>query len=115
MASAVPVNLTVEQGADFLVEFNLRNESNSFLNLANYSVVAQCARNYYSTTPKFDLGASIPVDTQDLGLVELRLDATQTASLKAGRYVYSLVVTNDLTGEKDRYIEGIVTVTPGVL
>ena len=51
MASAVPVNLTVEQGADFLVEFNLRNESNSFLNLANYSVVAQCARNYYSQHP----------------------------------------------------------------
>jgi hypothetical protein len=115
MASTVPVNLTVEQGADFLVEFNLRNESNSFLNLAGYSVSAQFARNYYSTTPKFSLNASIPVDTQDLGLVQLELSAAETTAFKAGRYVYSLVITNDATGEKDRYIEGIVTVTPGVL
>ena len=114
MATAVPVNLTVEQGADFLVEFNLRNESNSFLNLAGYQVSAQFARNYYSTTTKYSLNAAIPIDTVDLGLVQLSLSAADTAALKAGRYVYSLNVT-DTFGSTDRYIEGVLTVTPGVL
>jgi hypothetical protein len=35
-----------------------------------------------------------------------------TANLKAGRYVYDLLITNNSDGIKTRVVEGIVVVTP---
>jgi hypothetical protein len=44
----------------------------------------------------------------------LTLSDTQTAALKAGRYVYDIVINETATGTKTRAAEGIVTVMPGV-
>jgi hypothetical protein len=44
----------------------------------------------------------------------LSLTDTATASLRAGRYVYDIIITDTSTGVKTRAAEGIVSVMPGV-
>ena len=46
-------------------------------------------------------------------MLNLSLTNAQTDALKAGRYVYDLMVT-DGSGSKSRVVEGQATVTPGV-
>jgi hypothetical protein len=48
-----------------------------------------------------------------IGQILLRLTATQTTALKAGRYIYDVVITDEF-GVKNRVIEGMVIVTEGV-
>ena len=117
MATAVPINLTIEQGTDFIVEFNLRAESGNFINLFNYTVTAKMARNY-TTSVKYSLNPTILNPTT--GLIRLSMPdgvssfVQTTNNLKEGRYVYSVYI-NGSSGTTSKVVEGIITVVPGVL
>lgn len=117
MATAVPINLTIEQGTDFAVEFNLRDENGDYINLSGYTVTAKMARNY-TTTTKYSLNPVI-LDSAT-GLIRLSMPdtggslITKTGDLKAGRYVYNVFV-NSLTGVSNKVVEGVITVVAGVL
>jgi hypothetical protein len=67
-------------------------------------------KSYYSSTAT-DIGASVTNSAN--GQITLSMTAANTANLKAGRYVYDLVIT-DSNLTKTRVIEGIITVTPSV-
>ena len=47
------------------------------------------------------------------GRVQLSLNAVQTTAMKAGRYVYDVVITSP-SGLKTRVLEGTVSVLEGV-
>jgi hypothetical protein len=120
MATAVPINLTVEKGADFLVDFNLREENGDFQDLSGFSLTGYFARSY-SSSVRYSFAATIP--DAATGLIRLELDKSttvigtnqpSTASLKAGRYVYNVFITS-AGGDRDKVIEGVLTVNPGVL
>lgn len=115
MTTTLPVNLTVNQGSTFSIDFNLKDENNDYIDLTGYNAVGLFARNYYSTTTSYSLNAEIPVGSETVGLVRLSLSAIETSALKAGRYVYTVNITNDTQTSTDRYIEGVLTVNPGVL
>ena len=117
MATAVPINLTIEQGTDFIAEFNLRDESGNFINLSGYTVASKMARNY-TTSVKYSLNPVIlNVST---GLIRLSMpDGSSsfiqtTNNLKEGRYVYNVYISSSL-GITNKVIEGIITVVSGVL
>lgn len=112
MATALPVNVTVEQGSDFIYEHTVKDVNGSAVDLTNYSVVGTFARNF-TTDTKYNFTATIPTPLE--GSVTLELDSVTTAGLKAGRYVYSVFLTNSVSGAVDRELEGIVTVTPAVI
>ena len=120
MTVAVPINLTIEKGADFFVEFNLRDEDGNYLDLTNYTVSAKMARNFYSTTTKYGLN---PQKVDNLtGLISISMNDiavgqfdTGTSDLKVGRYVYNIFIESTGTYGKDKVIEGIIEVIPGVL
>lgn len=123
MKTALPVNITVDQGADLFVEFNITDKNSNYVNLEGYSVQANFSRSYESVTPTYSFDASIPPENVDVGLVTLSLKASiedlnnnipKTSNLRAGRYVYNIYLT-DQNGEVTKYIEGIFTVVPGVL
>jgi hypothetical protein len=48
------------------------------------------------------------------GQVSFGLYANQTALIESGRYVYDIILINNTTNAISRFVEGIVTVTPGV-
>lgn len=117
MATAIPVNLQIESGADWEVTFNLRQENGEFLEMTAYTVSAFMARNY-TTSSKYNLNATI-VDPAT-GLVRLSMPnsggslVVKTQDVKPGRYVWNLFITSP-GGTTDKVIEGVVTVIPGVL
>lgn len=101
-------NIVIDQGTTYSFTFNLTNADGSAKDLSSYTVAAQLRKSYYTST-----ATSFTTSTVDLtGEITISLTATQTAALKAGRYVYDIEI--DDGSETIRVLEGIVTVTPEV-
>ena len=101
-------NLAIDQGTTYSVTITVTDDTGSARNLTNYTVRSQMRRSFYTTAnTAFAANVASPAD----GTITLDLTATQTSTLKAGRYVYDVeLVSNTLTVE--RIVEGIVTIYP---
>ena len=111
MAAVYVSNLVINSGATFQQQFNLEGStSNAATNLVGYSIAAQMRKHAGSST-----ATSFTVEFQDpltSGQIILGLTASQTATLKPGRYVYDIVITKD--ANKQTVVEGNVLVREGV-
>ena len=105
------VELTLDQGTTFQTQISLTNDDQTPINVTGFSFASQIRKSYYSTNPVANLTVSI-VDAST-GNVTLSMTAANTANVRAGRYLYDLMMT-DTGGVKTRVIEGIITVTPQV-
>ena len=105
-------NLTIHTGTDFTVTFVLEDAlSNSLKNLTGYTGCAQMRR--YETSQKTaDFTTNFATD-RTTGRVSIAMGSTSTATLKAGKYFYDLVL-QDSSGIKDRIIEGTILVKKSV-
>jgi len=103
------VNLVVDQGSTFETTVDLTDDNGDLVNLENYTGSGQLRKHYTSSNSvSFDVtlgGAN--------GTITLSLSSNTTANIVAGRYVYDLELT-DPSGDVQRVIEGIITVTPQV-
>jgi len=105
-------NIVIYASTDFEQTFVLEDTvSNSALNLENYIGSAQF-RKYKSSS----LAGTFltQVTNGGLGKIRVELSAEQTKSLKPGKYFYDLNITNTLTGEKTRVVEGTVLVKQAI-
>lgn len=111
MAAVYVSNLVVNTGATFTQTFSLENsDSNSTLNLSGYSVSAQMRKHAGSSSyTTFDSSILNPT----AGTIKVGLGTTATASLKPGRYVYDVIISDD-SGTITRVVEGSVLVREGV-
>ena len=104
-------NIVVNAGADFGQVFTLNSSStSSALNLTGYSVKSQM-RKHAGSTGVTTFTASV-YDAPS-GKIKIGLTTTSTSSLKPGRYVYDVVIT-DTSNVVTRVIEGMVLVREGV-
>jgi hypothetical protein len=109
--AAIPLNLTIEQGTDFEVTFTVRNKDSSPLNLLDYDVLSYLKKHYASTTHK---QFNVSFLDRANGRISLSLSDTVTSTLKEGRYVYDVVLVSP-NDKRSRVIQGMVTVSPGVV
>tara|TARA_B100001939_G_C16929105_1_gene613133 strand:+ start:347 stop:598 length:252 start_codon:yes stop_codon:yes gene_type:complete len=79
------------------------------VNLATYTANSSMRKSFYSSTAN---NFTATITDNAAGEITLTMTASETASLKPGRYVYDLLITDD-AGTKSRIVEGIVSVTPG--
>jgi hypothetical protein len=105
------VELFVNQGATFQYNLDLTNKDKSPMNVAGYSFSGQIRKSYYSSSATANL--NITVANTANGNVVISMNATTTAGIKAGRYVYDVKML-DNANTTTRILEGIVTVTPQV-
>lgn len=105
------VELTIDQGTTFETSLSLTNDDQTTINITDYEFASQIRKSYYSSNPVANITVTI-VDAST-GNVKLSMTAANTANVRAGRYLYDLVMT-DVGGVKTRVIEGIITVTPQV-
>tara|TARA_R100000734_G_scaffold11779_1_gene8752 strand:+ start:130 stop:468 length:339 start_codon:yes stop_codon:yes gene_type:complete len=105
-------NLTIDQGASFKAEIDVKDSDGDALNLTGYTGAGQM-RKTYSSSSKIDFTVEFK-DPRSSGTLTILLSATQTNAIKAGRYVYDVEVTKTSDGEVTRVIEGQIDVTPGV-
>jgi hypothetical protein len=109
---AAYVELYMDQGANFKNVINLTDDiTNSTISLANYVVRSQMRRSYYSVNASANIVCTI-TDSAN-GEITMSLGSANTASIKAGRYLFDLE-TVDGVGFVNRVLEGIITVTPQV-
>jgi len=104
-------NLTVDTGSTFSQIFNLETAStNSATDLSGYSIAAQM-RKHAGAKDGTNFSATITNATE--GTIRVGLTTSQTIGLKAGRYMYDVLIT-DGVGEVTRVVEGSVLVREGV-
>jgi hypothetical protein len=106
---AIKANLIIDQGVDYSTTIELTNDNGEAVSLSGYSAQAQMRKTYTSLN-----AVSFSVTLADsLGAVILGLSANTTANMTPGRFVYDVLLTNNI-GVKSRIVEGIVTLTPRV-
>jgi hypothetical protein len=111
MAAVYTSNLVINAGADFSQIFSLENNtSSSDLNLTDYSVNALMRKHPASSSA---IIFSAQVTDAISGNIRIGLGATITSHIKPGRYVYDIVITDEL-GTKTRVVEGMALVREGV-
>jgi hypothetical protein len=110
MASAVS-NLLIYQGADFNIDFTVENDNGTPFNLTGYTVACKIKKHY--TSSSFTTVTAAVLSPATAGAIQLSLGNAVTANMKAGRYVYDVVITST-SGIKSRVLEGTVSVLEGV-
>ena len=110
MASIYVSNLIINSGASFSQDFFLEDSAtNSAMNLSSTTVASQM-RKWSGSTGVTTFTTSV-VNSQT-GQIRISLGSSITSSLKPGRYVYDVLLTNNnLT---TRVVEGMALVREGV-
>jgi hypothetical protein len=109
---ATITNLYIEQGSTFNSVVTLRNQDGTTLNLTNYSVKSQFRKSYQSSAANNFTASVYGLPTN--GQVRLQLAASASSAIKAGRYLYDIEITNTISNEKFRVLEGIIILTPEI-
>lgn len=111
MAAVYVSNIVINSGTDFSQTFLLDDFStNSALNLTGYGVSCQM-RKYSGSSTAYNFQTSIPNPPQ--GTIQIGLSTSVTSSIRPGRYIYDVVVT-DTNNVKTRVVEGMALVREGV-
>ncbi len=109
---AAYVELFMDQGATFNNIINLTDDlTNDSLNISGYLVQSQMRRSYYSANASASISCTITNAAN--GEITLSLPASETANIKAGRYLFD-IQTTDRSNNVVRVLEGIMTVTPRI-
>lgn len=112
MAAVYVSNIVINSGSDFNQIFTLESaDSNSTINLTNFDIKSQLRKHYSSNNYiNFDCNIISPLE----GKITIGLSTSITNSLKPGRYVYDIVITEPITQIKTRVVEGMALVREGV-
>jgi len=110
---AYGVNLTINTGATFNTNFNVKKLTGTSFDFTGYTGSAQMKKSV-------SIGSSGPADaTFNVGFTSaaggkfnISLGATSTRLIKEGRYVYDVLVSSGATVY--RIIEGNILVKPGI-
>jgi hypothetical protein len=105
-------NLYIDQGATFNSVVTLRNQDGTAINLTNYTVKSQFRKSYQSSVANNFTASVYGLATN--GQVRLQLAASASSAIKAGRYLYDIEITNTISNEKFRVLEGIIILTPEI-
>lgn len=108
---AIVQNLIIDQNSTFSAEVTVLTEEKYYFDLTNYEAFAHIKK--YPTSANIAATFLCEIPTPTYGNIFLYLTDEQTALLKPGRYMYDVIIKNNL-GELFRAIEGNVTVTPGI-
>mgnify|MGYP003659892504 CR=1 FL=1 len=112
MAAVYVSNIVINSGVNFSQVFFLDNtDSNSSIDLTNYNVKSQMRKHSGSSNyVNFDCNIEDPSE----GKISIGLSTSITSSLRPGRYLYDIVITDPYTFIKTRVVEGMVLVREGV-
>lgn len=101
-------DIFIDQGSTYASTIDVLDVNSLPFDLSGYSARGQI-RKTYSSTNSIDFATNI--NDPETGKVNISLTATQTRSMKAGRYVYDVEVYNG-AGHVIRISEGQVEISP---
>jgi hypothetical protein len=104
-------NLYIEQNSDFAASISINDVFGNLYDLQHCTANSQIRKSYYSANATAVFNTYID---PGIGTLSLSLYANTTSNIAAGRYVYDAIITNSVTKERIRIIEGIIDVSPCV-
>lgn len=104
--------LYIEQGTTFTAQITLDDDMGDPFDLTNYTVTSQARKSYYSANASIIFNASV-FDANN-GIIQLSADATMTANVTPGKLVYDVMITDTISGNVTRVLEGQIFVSPSV-
>ena len=112
---AVAYNTTIDQGADWYINFSYKDDAGVAINLTGYSAAMQLRSEPESATAVLSLSSpsSGIVITGATGLIAVHATAAQTGAIITGTYYYDLEITSG-SGIVTRLIQGQIVVSPQV-
>ena len=103
-------NIVIEQGYSFDTSFQLEDtRTNEPLILTNATTESSLKKTYTSSS---SVSFASTIISPEKGTISISLTASQTTSLKPGRYVYDVKIFNE--GREYKAVEGAALVRPGV-
>lgn len=101
--------LYLDQGSDFTANIDILQDDGTPFDLTGANVIAQMRRSYYSVS-----GYSFRANVANVqtGVVTLSLPGDTSANIRAGRYVFDILVAQ--YNSNTRVLEGTVVVYPQV-
>ena len=111
---ATYADLYVDRGCTFSRTLDLTDQANADVTLTGYTGTGSI-RKTYSSTSKTDFTVTISGNE-----ITIKLSKAQTKALKAGRYVYDIVIDNHdnssptSTGKRIKVLEGQIHVDDSV-
>ena len=105
--------ITIDKNSDASIQLELVDTNGNKKNLTNYSIKGKVKKNYADSAGEATVFTSTKKSPASDGVGTLTLTNTQTKALKAGRYVYDVVVT-DSASERTKVLEGTVLVNIGI-
>ena len=112
---AVTYNTTIDQGADWFINFTYENPAGTPVNLTGATAALQIRTSPLAKTAVLTLtsavGGGITI-TPLTGLIACQATFTQTTVITNGRYAYDLEITQN--GIVTRLVQGTIEVSPQV-
>lgn len=105
------VNLNIDAGATFSVEFAYTNEDGSVFDLTGYTAKMQLRDMPTSPTVVLEVTPTLTILT---GIIGVTISAAQTATLTNSRYVYAIELYGS-GGYTLRPVEGYINVSAEVV
>jgi hypothetical protein len=114
---ATAQNLTIDQGADWYVNFTYYTDTTQTtpVNLTGYTAALQLRSEPYDATAALSLSSPSNgiVITGATGFIAVHATAAQTGAIQEGYYYYDLEITSS-TGIVTRLIQGQILLSPQV-
>ncbi|MDA7491695.1 hypothetical protein N8464_00895 [bacterium] len=119
---AIKANITIDQGADFTANIDVKSSDGQAYNLTGHTVRAQMRKNFTtsSVTAQFiathnDAGGVITLKLPNSNVVDGdTVTQVGTNSIEAGRYLYDVEIVTTATTVVTRVVQGTVTVSGGI-
>jgi hypothetical protein len=112
---AARLDLTIEKEATFKKTFRWKQSDGTAYDLTDFTALLHIRLTADSETPEFTLsdGSGITITAVE-GKIEIELTDVQTAAITWETAVYDLLLTNTVSGDKTRLIEGTITTSDAV-
>lgn len=109
---ASEVTFYVDQGADFFVNVELKNDDGSYFNLTDWTVTGKFKKSYGSLT---SYPMQIEVNNANTGNIDVLLSPEATSNVNYGTYVFDIeAVTLLMGGKTNRVLQGQLIINPEV-
>lgn len=112
---AVTYNTTIDQGADWFINFTYKQPDGTPVNITGYTAALQVRTSPLAAVAvlTLDTDAGLTI-TGVTGTIAAHATAAQTTIIPNGKYAYDLEITAPGTGVVTRLVQGTIEVSPEV-
>lgn len=104
------LNIKIDQGCTYKLSVVWKDANKQIVDLANFTAQMQIRKTTEEGVVLADVSTTGTGIVIESNIIKIEIDPEDTLSIPAGRHMYSLVLSNAVTGEKFRLLKGVAAV-----